>query len=174
MNITIVNGTNRENSKTLGVTNTLNNIAVKLNHQSKIVTLDNFKALFTGEYTNLDNSTLKQKTDIQNIINAKIVIFVIPTYHHGVPGSLKNFFDIIDYKSTNLYEKKIVGLVAANTGVDAIRQARTIINEIFAYYNFTSIIPPKDLTIDLYTAIDEKRLAEYLNYLVTFANAFNP
>ena len=174
MNITIVNGTNRENSQTLAVTKLIGNIIVELKHESKLVTLDNFKTLFTGEYMNLDNATQDQKSDLENIQNSKIVIFVIPTYHHGIPGSLKNFFDIIDYKKTNLYEKKIIGLVATNTGVDTIRQTRTILDEIITYYKFTSIIPPKDVTIDLYTTIDEKRITEYLNYLVVFANAFKP
>ena len=171
MNITIVNGTNRENCESIKVTNTLNTLITNLQHTCNIVTLQNFKTLFTGKYINFDNATLEQKTDLDNIINAKIVIFVIPTYHHSIPGSLKNFFDIIDYKNTNLYEKKVVGLIAANTGVDAIRHARSIINEIFAYYKFTSFIPPKDLTVDIYTTIDEKKLSEYVEYLVTFANA---
>lgn len=171
MNITIVNGTNRTNSESIKVTNALNTSITK--DTCNIVTLQNFKTLFTGEYINLDNATLEQKIDLENIINAKIVIFVVPTYHHSLPGSLKNFFDIIDYKNTNLYDKKTIGLVAANFGVDAIRHTRIIISEIISYYQFTSLIPTKDLHIDL-NNVDEKRLTEYVQYLTTFAEAFNP
>jgi len=173
MHITIVNGTTRKSSNSIQVTSLLNKQLEQSTNTCSIVTLENFKTIFTGEYINLENSTLEQKTDIENIINAKIVIFVIPTYHHGMPGSLKNFFDIIDYKSTNLYNKKVIGLVANNLEVDAIRQSRTVLDGIISYYNFTSIIPPKDCKIDPYN-IDEKRLTEYVNYITTFATTFNP
>jgi len=173
MNITIVNGTNRENSQSIKISNAITLMIAEIGAKAKVVTLQNFKDLFTGNYLTLENCNPLQKKDLENIMNAKIVIFVVPTYHHGIPGSLKNFFDIIDYKTYNIYDKKVIGLVATSGNTNAIKQTRSIINGILSYNKSISIIPPKDAEIDLKN-IDTQRLSEYLNYLTIFAKVFNP
>jgi|GEM_PF-4852499 len=171
MKITIINGTNRLNSKTLKVAEMATEICENKNFETKLVTLDNFKTLFTGEYINLENANDLQKQDILNIKKSRIVIFVIPTYHHGIPASLKNFFDIINDRE--IYNKKVIGLIATNLGVDTIRQTRTVLDEILAYNKSISIIPPKDILIDL-SDIDSNRIQDYIEYLAIFNKAFNP
>jgi len=167
MTITIINGTNRTGNKTINLSKKFVKIVEKKGLRTNLITLDNFKELFTEEYVNLLSGTPEQIKDLQMIHESNIVIFVVPTYHHGITSSLKNFFDIVNDKT--IWNNKIFGLVSSNNGSDAINQTRTILNGILSYNKAFSFIAPKQVILNLHN-IDENRASEYIDYLAEFTN----
>lgn len=167
MNITIVNGTNRIGNKSMDISRCVFKIADVLDHEVNIITLDNFDSLFRGKYINLKSATLSQKKDIRNLIIADLIIFVIPTYHNGIPSSLKNFLDIL--KCTECYEGKVIGIISCNNGNKDLgaRQAAQTLHGILAYNKSHSIVVPVIPVID-FGNIDKRRLEEFITYCSRF------
>jgi len=113
--ITIVSGTNRENSNSRKVSDTCLRILNDLGHEAQVCSLtdlpDNF---FSVIYD-------KQASGYQNLIDVYIkdvdrMVFVIPEYQGSYPGVLKAFLDAIDPKL--MAEKKacLVGVASGRAG----------------------------------------------------------
>ena len=167
MKFTIINGTNRIGNKSLEVSKASQDIIKNLGHESRLITLDNFDALFRGEYINLKNANEAQKIDLENMIWADVLIFVVPTYHHGISSSLKNFLDIVG--EVSVYEAKKIGLIASNGGIDGLRQTGQILSGILAFNNNNTYLLPKDCIVSVKDKeIDKDRLANYISYCVGF------
>lgn len=163
MSLTVINGTNRINNKSINISKRLEKLSSEKGISANIVDLNNFTELFRGKYITLENSTKKQKVDINSIIASKVLIFVVPVYHHGIPSSLKNFLDIVNIKE--LLEGKIIGGVSAsNSSKDSIRQTFQIINGIASYnQNIITLIPSIPMmSVD---NIDDARLNNFLEII---------
>lgn len=164
MKIAIINGTNRIGNRTLDITKATAAIAQKVGFKVSIVTLDNFTELFRGEKISLENTKNKgQKIDIQNMINANALIFVIPTYHSGIPGSLKNFFDSI--KENKIYDHTVIGVISSNDSNRdyGARQAVQVLNGILAFNKLKSFVVPI-IPIINFDNIDSERIKKFLLY----------
>ena len=111
MRYTLINGTNRPDNKTAHVRLACASVLEDGGHEVRHVTLEHFTQTFT-QYTNLSNATTEQRADIEHMAWAERIVFFVPTYHHGMPGSLKNFLDIVAEKSA--YDHKILSLISVN------------------------------------------------------------
>lgn len=168
MKLTVINGTNRVGNKTLNISQAVMEEAQSLGHEARLVDLNNFGELFRGKYLeNLSEATPGQRMDLENMAWAKVLIFVVPTYHHSLPGSLKNFLDLFEYPPA--LDKKVVGVIASGRrlGVDGARAAVQALNGVFAYEKLTSFVVPKILKIN-FEEIDHQQIAEFLTYLQNF------
>jgi NAD(P)H-dependent FMN reductase len=118
---------------------------------------------------NLIEANTNQKIDLENIQSADILIFVSPTYHHGIPAALKNFLEIV--KEKTVYENKIIGLISSNSSGRAYGayQAMEVLHGIIAYNKLNSYIISNVPIID-HENIDTERLREFIKYCSNFLN----
>ena len=163
MKFTLINGTNRVGNNSINITKAVSGIVKDFGHDANIVTLDNFDQLFRGDYINFSNANEVQKIDLENMAWADILIFVVPTYHHGISGSLKNFFDIVN--EVTAYDKKKIGFIAIGKSVEAIRQTEQVLRGIFSFFKNKSFILPKDCIVSPYE-IEKEKLEEYIKYCI--------
>lgn len=164
MKITVINGTNRKGNESMKISRATKDVLTKKSIDNYLVTLKNFDTLFHGDYLNLGNANPAQKRDLENIISADILIFIVPTYHSGIPSPLKNFFDIVKMKE--LYEGKVIGFIGTDEDLGA-RQAVQVINGIMSYDKVYSFVAPR-ITLLGFADIDMKRLEEHIDYLIAF------
>ncbi len=167
MKVTIINGTNRVGNQSLKITMAALAMANKLGLETSLITLDNFDTLFRGRYIDVGSATEAQKRDIGSMMNADILLFVVPTYHGGIPSPLKNFLDTL--KCFNCFDGKVITLVAGsdhNQDLGA-RQTEQILNGILSYNKVRSFVTPRITIVD-FDDIDNERLREHLAYAITF------
>ena len=166
MKITIINGTNRIGNKSQNISHAAHIIARKLGYSSYVVTLENFTELFRGKYLTLDSASLQQCLDIEHMIQADVLLFVVPIYHHGIPSSLKNFLDLLD--SDEAFNNKVIGFISSNKRrMDGVNQTIEVLNGILSYRKLHSFIVPR-VTITDHDNIDKKRLEDYIHYCLHF------
>ena len=171
MKITVVNGTNRLGNKTLPISQKVVELSGRLGLEASLVDLNNFTELFRGEYLTLKNALGPKREDLEKILASQLIIFIVPTYHHGLPGSLKNFLDLV--KAPEIYEGKVIGFMASsNKNHDlGARQAREVVEGLFAYQKSIAVIVPK-IAILGFENIDEERILDHLNYCLIFFRSF--
>ncbi len=169
MKITIVNGTNRIGNRSIEISRVIGQIAHDMGFTINLITLDSFDTLFRGDYIRLVNATLSQKQDIRSLITADIIIFVIPTYHAGIPSSFKNFLDIL--KCNECYDNKIIGIISSNNQNRDLgaRQGFQTINGILAYSKLHSFIVPIIPVIN-FDDVDKDRIKHFISYCSIFAD----
>lgn len=168
MKITIINGTNRNENKTINISKTMQKVALDKGLEASLVTLENFTELFRGDTVTMESATKEQKIDLQNIIDAKLLIFVVPTYHHGMPSSLKNFFDLVSIPG--MFAHNVIGVISANKkGWDGARHTIDVINGYMAYYKNPSGYVIPDVPIIDYDNPDLERLEIFMNRLLEFS-----
>ena len=165
MKITVVNGTNREGNRSMEISEEVIQVGEKMDYQMALVTLENWDKLFRGDYVKLSNASEGQKEDIEKMIGADMLLFVVPTYHHGIPSPLKNFLDSL--KSKSAYDKKVIGLISSNSrdGDQGATQAKQVIDGIISYEGAQSTIVPK-ITIINYKDINKDRIKSFIEYCV--------
>jgi NAD(P)H-dependent FMN reductase len=167
MKITVINGTNRIGNKTMNISQEAISIVSDLGYDSSLVNLTNFTDLFRGEYLSLNNANAAQKKDIQDMIDADVLLFVVPTYHRGIPAPLKNFLDILDEDSA--FDNKVIGIIASNKsqsfGAD---QAAQVINGILSFGKLNSFVVPR-INITDHSNINTERLEGFMEYVISFA-----
>ncbi|OGK17690.1 hypothetical protein A2866_05915 [Candidatus Roizmanbacteria bacterium RIFCSPHIGHO2_01_FULL_39_8] len=171
MNIAIINGTNRINNKTVLISKTVEILIKKLGHTTHLLTLDYFDSLFRGKYIDYASANKNQKKDIRKLIEAKLIFFVIPTYHSGIPSPLKNFLDIL--KCNECYDEKVIALIAGsdhNQDLGA-RQTMQVINGILSYQKAKSFVIPR-INIVNFNVSDATRLFDFIKYSVSFAKKY--
>jgi len=167
MSITIVNGTNRIGNRSIEISRTVTAIYREMKYRTKLITLNSFDTLFRGDYIHLEAATPAQKRDILSLIMADIIIFIIPTYHSGIPSSLKNFLDAL--KCSECYDKKVIGIISSNESNRDLgaRQGFQTINGILAYLKLRSFIIPI-IPIINFDDIDKDRIEKFINYCSRF------
>jgi NAD(P)H-dependent FMN reductase len=167
MKITVINGTNRKGNRSMEVSRDVVKIGEEMGYEVGLVTLENWTELFRGDYVKLGDVKEGKKEDIEKMVEADVLIFVVPTYHTGIPSSLKNFFDSLSSKRA--YDKKIIGLISSNSSNKDLgaRQARQVINGIIAYKKVQSFIVPQ-ISIINFDEIDPHRIEKFIEYCVGF------
>lgn len=167
MLISIVNSTNRINNKTQLISDRLITLLDQNAFRSNLIKLDNFTKLFRGKYLNFKNANPDQLKELKNIQESDIVIFVVPTYHSGIPSSFKNFLDLI--RERKVYQDKVIGIISSNKdgNAEGARQAKQSINAILSYEKQNSFIVPKIEKVN-FNKINDTRLLRYINYCKKF------
>ncbi len=142
-------------------------MAHKLGLETSLITLDNFDALFRGTYIDVGSATQAQKRDIRTMMNADILLFIVPTYHSGIPSPLKNFLDTL--KCFDCFDGKVITLVAGSDHNQdyGARQAAQVLNGILSYQKARSFVLPRISIVD-FNDIDNERLREHLAYAINF------
>lgn len=167
MNVTIVNGTNRIGNRSIEISQSITQIYREMKCKPKLVTLNNFTSLFRENYIDVKVATPAQKRDIHSLMTAQIIIFVIPTYHSGVPSALKNFLDTL--KCGECYDQKVIGIISSNDSNRDLgaRQAAQTINGILAYLKLRSLVVPI-IPIINFDNIDQERIKNFIHYCSQF------
>lgn len=166
MKITLINGSIRVNNQSMKVSEKIMHLLLNQDVSATLVDLNNFKEMFTGDYLDLQNTKGQQNIDLQNMLSAQVLYFVVPTYHHSMPGVLKNFFDLIDSKE--VYNNKVIGLISSSGGREALKHTSDCLNGILSHNKCKSFILPKDLLIEDLDSLNEKRIINYINYTKMF------
>lgn len=114
MNLTIISGTNRENSYTLRVSNVLHEILDKHNngHTIRLFTLEKLPADFIFSSFKKENSAFEELKN-EFITNSGGFIFVVPEYNGSYPGILKSWIDCIH---PSFFYEKPAGLIGVSSG----------------------------------------------------------
>lgn len=130
--ISIIVGTNRENSKSKQIAIQYQAILKKLNQVSAIIDLtelpDDF--IFTALYHNTGKNTTFN-TVLEQLNRSEKFVFVVPEYNGSFPGVLKAFIDGMTYPSSFLHKK--CALVGLSSGVQGGGLALSHLTDIFNY-----------------------------------------
>jgi len=114
--ITVISGTNRQESNSLKVAKSCCNILLNKGMQVKLFSLmelpENF--LINDMFGNPSSGFKKLVEEF--IIPADKFVFVIPEYNGSFPGVLKAFIDAIDYLSLKGKKATLVGLASGHAG----------------------------------------------------------
>ena len=143
MNLCIVNGSIKKNNNSSAVSSSIHRCAQETGIQSTIAHLDSFSTLFTGEYISYETASPPQKIQLEYMIRADTLLFVVPTYYKSMPGALKNFFDIL--KCPEVYEGKAIGFVASNHKNQdyGARHAEEVVKGLLIFFNIEAVLMPE-------------------------------
>jgi NAD(P)H-dependent FMN reductase len=162
MKLTIINGTNRIGNRSLHISKLVQETAELHEFETYLVTLESFDTLFRGEYLTFENANEAQLKDLRAINDAKYLVFVVPTYHHGIPSPLKNFLDLVD--EPELFSRNVIGIISSNkSGRDGARQAAQVINGYLAYNKAQAAYIHPEIPIINYEEPDRERIERFLN-----------
>lgn len=131
--ITIVVGTNRQNSMSSKIAHYYKNILdSKFNGPTQIVDLANLPGDFVGNALYDDNG----KNPTFNVIRERVqcsdkLVFVVPEYNGSFPGVLKAFIDGLKYPE-GVRDKK-AALIGVSSGVQGGLIAMSHLTDIFNY-----------------------------------------
>lgn len=132
--ISIIVGTNRDNSKSEVVATYYQALLDKKGIDSQIIHLKDLPNDFitTALYQNAGKN--EQFNHLRKaIIDVKKLIFIVPEYNGSFPGVLKAFIDGMPYP--NGFEDKKIALVGLSSGVQGGALALSHLNDIFSYLN---------------------------------------
>ncbi|MDQ6985544.1 MAG: NAD(P)H-dependent oxidoreductase [Candidatus Dojkabacteria bacterium] len=169
MKLTIINGSNRIQNRTLIISTSLAKIAKDQKLITNLITLENFTTLFRGDYLDVSNTNGDQKSDLIALDEADLVIFVVPIYHHSLTSAIKNFLDLVD---VNLYANKVFGYISSHESKDfGVREVKVNVDGIIPYRKHISISMPRIEIVD-YNEPNLERIKSYLNYCISFTSKF--
>jgi azobenzene reductase len=144
MNIVIVNGSPRANSRTKN----LNQILLK-KHDLKYVDLSELHIpFFDGTDEQKDN--IHVVNWINTIENAEAVIFTTPEYHGGMSGLLKNATDFLGSKQIKDKPVAIIAVAGGGKGgINALNNLRIVLRSLYTNVIAKQIvIDPSDFNSD--------------------------
>jgi len=155
MNIVIVNGSPRANSRT----KKMNQIILK-KHDLKFIDLSNLDIpFFDGTEEQKDN--IHVSNWMEAIEHAEAVIFTTPEYHGGMSGLLKNATDFLGSK--HLKDKPVAIIATAGGGkggINALNNLRIVLRSLYANVIAKQIvIDPSDFILDDNNLRDEVLLS---------------
>ena len=101
MKIAVVNGSVRKGNRTQEIADALESILVK-KHAVHHVSLSSFTKIYEEEYVSLKNCSEEQFAHLEAMKESDLIFFLVPIYHGGMPGVLKNFLDLLGVKSDYL------------------------------------------------------------------------
>jgi NAD(P)H-dependent FMN reductase len=143
MDICIIHGSIRQHSNSEHVVAALQRAAEHNNMRSTPVTLQSFSTLFTGDYISLETATPEQRLQLLRIIEAPVLLFVVPTYYKSMPGALKNFFDSV--RCQQMYAHKVIGFVASNHKNQdyGARHAEEVVKGLLTFFQCPAVLLPE-------------------------------
>ncbi len=143
--ITVIAGTNRENSKANIIANHYLQLLKEQSEESQLLCLDSLPLNFMHPQMYSSQDQNKELATIQNkyIIPASKFIFVVSEYNGSFPGILKLFIDACSVReiSSSFYGKK-AGLVGVSSGRAGCLLGMDHLSSILNYLKLT-ILPNK-------------------------------
>lgn len=130
--ITIISGTNRQNSVSSKVASLYQNLLQECQVESRIIDLADLPHdfLYTALYDNNGKNPEFNKF-LKLIKGSDKYVFIIPEYNGSFPGVLKAFIDGMDYPNTFLNKK--CALVGISSGMQGAGIALSHMTDIFNY-----------------------------------------
>jgi chromate reductase len=174
--ITLISGTNRQNSRTRAITNIYQSVLESKGAESQIVDLAEIlpsDIIPNGLYANSGkhegfNAVRELMWDAQKFV------FVVPEYNGSFPGVLKVFIDALKFPGT--FTDKKAGLIGLGSGVQGAVLAMSHLTDIFAYLNMSTLgFKPKlaaidkhlvngEITNELYTTMLHQHAEKMINF----------
>lgn len=151
--ITIVSGTNRNNSLTHKISLLYQQLLESLACESILLDLKQlpkdfvFSALY--EHTG-NNEAFNPFRDQMN--TARKYVFIVPEYNNSFPGVLKAFIDAMDYPDTFLNKK--CALVGLSAGIQGAGIALSHLTDIFHYCGM-HVLAQKPKLAQIHKHLDE-------------------
>jgi len=94
----------------------------------------------------------------------------VPTYHHAIPGSLKNFLELVNIKE--LFANNSIGVISSNkSGMDGARMTIQALNGYIAYNKLPVAYVIPDIPVIDFDSPDKDRLADFVERLLDFAGS---
>ncbi len=125
MRITILLGTTRKDSYSSKVADYLVGALRATEHEVFLFDLAAFDApFFSGTYLQEADMTPTQKTMHDQWRASHLVIIVAPEYHGGMPGSLKNLFDVL--AKSDLHSNKVYSCVGVSSGRGGLKAIQAV------------------------------------------------
>ncbi len=139
----IINGSIKKNNNSLVVSSSIQKYAQETSTSTSIARLESFSTLFTGEYIYSETASTLQREQLEHMVNADALLFVVPTYYKSMPGGLKNFFDSVRYPE--IYADKLIGFVASNHKNQdyGARHAEEVVKGLLIFFNIEAILLPE-------------------------------
>ncbi|GAB4239490.1 MAG: hypothetical protein Tsb0034_15540 [Ekhidna sp.] len=130
--ITIVSGTNRQNSNSLLVATHYQEILKEKNTPSTLLDLTELPANFI-ESALYDQQGKNEAFNpiLNHMKDAQKFVFVVPEYNGSFPGVLKVFLDALDFPGT--LQGKKCALVGISSGIQGSVMAMSHLTDIFNY-----------------------------------------
>ncbi len=179
MKITILLGTTRKDSYSSKIAHFIVDTLRATEHEVFLFDLAAFDApLFSGDYLREADMTAMQKTMHEQWRTSHLVIIVVPEYHGGMPGSLKNLFDVL--AKSDLHNNKVyscVGVSDGRGGLKAIQALQASLTNLINSTKAKAFFTTKTLTVShvkdifnengqLKNASFSERLQDYLQTIL--------
>jgi NAD(P)H-dependent FMN reductase len=130
--ITIISGTNRQNSNSIQIAEYYKNLLESKGVESEILDLTKLppKFLFSALYDNLGKD--KEFNEfVERINRSEKFVFIVPEYNGSFPGVLKAFIDGLDFPES--FKNKKCALVGISSGAMAGALALSHLTDILNY-----------------------------------------
>ena len=174
--ITLISGTNRQNSRTRTVTNIYQSVLESKGAKTQIVDLAEIlpsDIIPNGLYAN------SGKHEDFNVIrdlmwDSQKFVFVVPEYNGSFPGVLKVFIDALKFPGT--FTDKKAGLIGLGSGLQGAVLGMSHLTDIFAYLQMSTLgFKPKlaqidkhlangEITNELYTTMLHQHAEKMINF----------
>lgn len=173
--ITIISGTNRQNSVSYKVAKLYQSLLGENEVESKIIDLADLPHdfLYTALYDN-NGKNPKFNTFLEMIKGSDKYVFIIPEYNGSFPGVLKAFIDGMDYPNT--FQNRKCALVGISSGMQGAGIALSHMTDIFNYLGMHVLaLKPKlarieknfdgeEVTDTLYRQLLEEQISQLLDF----------
>jgi chromate reductase len=130
--ITIISGTNRQNSVSAQVANLYQSLLLKYQEESNIIDLADLPKdfIYTALYDNNGKNPEFNKF-LEHLRVSDKYVFIIPEYNGSFPGVLKAFIDGMEYP--NSFQNKKCALVGISSGMQGGGLALSHMTDILNY-----------------------------------------
>jgi NAD(P)H-dependent FMN reductase len=173
--ITIISGTNRQNSVSAQVAHLYQSLLAQHQVESNIIDLADLPSDFV--YTALyDNNGKNHEFNkfLEKLRTSEKYVFIIPEYNGSFPGVLKAFIDGMEYP--NSFQDKKCALVGISSGMQGAGLALSHMTDIFNYLGMHVLaLKPKlarieknfdgeEVTDKLYSQLLEEQVKKFLEF----------
>jgi NAD(P)H-dependent FMN reductase len=173
--ITIISGTNRQNSVSAKVAHLYKSLLAQHQVESTIIDLADLPTDFV--YSALYHNNGKNPAFnefLEKLRSSEKYVFIIPEYNGSFPGVLKAFIDGMEYP--NSFQNKKCALVGISSGMQGAGLALSHMTDIFNYLGMNVLaLKPKlarieknfngeEVTDELYSQLLEEQVKKLLEF----------
>lgn len=173
--ITIISGTNRQNSVSAKVAHLYQSLLLQHQMESNIIDLADLPKdfVYTALYEN-NGKNPEFNTFLEQLRASEKYVFIIPEYNGSFPGALKAFIDGMEYP--NSFQNKKCALVGISSGMQGAGLALSHMTDIFNYLGMNVLaLKPKlariesnfngqEVTDKLYSQLLEEQVKKLLEF----------
>ncbi|WP_375580628.1 NAD(P)H-dependent oxidoreductase [Marivirga tractuosa] len=173
--ITIISGTNRQNSVSAKVAHLYQSLLTQHQVESNIIDLADLPNdfVYTALYDNNGKNPEFNKF-LEQLRSSEKYVFIIPEYNGSFPGVLKAFIDGMEYP--NSFQNKKCALVGISSGMQGAGLALSHMTDIFNYLGMNVLaLKPKlarieknfdgeEVTDKLYSQLLEEQVKKLLDF----------